>query len=169
MLKIALGRNSPRLELKVIVGDRKEVHRDQGLAVVGQKGRPLLARAIRTGRAPRHVTRNAAFGNVETQLHQFTVNSGGSPRWILFREAFDGAGSIGVDLTTSDSASPASKTPVEAKACFVPAGDGLRFDDDQRVAPTSPESAQRHPEEAIASCEAWPRTAALEDTPAGAA
>ena len=45
----------------------------------------------------------------------------------------------------------------------MPADNGFRLDDDERVDPSIPEGAQRHPEEPVAAFEAGPRTPPLED------
>jgi hypothetical protein len=43
----------------------------------------------------------------------------------------------------------------------MPADNGFRLDDDERVEPSTPEGAQRHPEEPVVALEAGPWTPPL--------
>ncbi len=60
-------------------GDREEVDRGDGLAVVGEKGAPSLP-CVGISRAPGHKARDRAFGDLKTELLDLAVDARRSPR-----------------------------------------------------------------------------------------
>jgi hypothetical protein len=63
-------------------GDRKEVHRGDDLAVVGEKGPPSLL-FVGMSWVPGHVARDCAFGDLEAELLDLAVDAWRAPRRIL--------------------------------------------------------------------------------------
>ena len=72
------------------------------------------------------------------------VNSHSISTNLRFRAA-----SINVNKLITDTLALRDLRPEELTSCAMPANHRLRFDNDQRLAPTSPEFREPHPEEAI--------------------
>jgi hypothetical protein len=66
------------------------------------------------------------------------------------------------DLSPAQTADLRKHSPVDSESGSMPAYDCFRLDNDQRVAPTLPESTKEHPEQAIRLVDAWSRVFALE-------
>ena len=66
----------------------EKIERRDNLAVIGQEGMPTLAR-IPAPPESAQIPGNGSFGDVETQLHKFSVDFGRSPSRIFFRQAPD--------------------------------------------------------------------------------
>jgi hypothetical protein len=65
------------------------------------------------------------------------VDLGGSPVWLLFRQASDQSADLLGDLRPARGTTRAP-APVQAKPRAMPADDGLWFHDDKDVPPASP-------------------------------
>jgi hypothetical protein len=65
-------------------GHRKEIHGVNRLAVIGQEGPPALARIIPPPEAFQ-ISGHRAFGHLEAELPQFTLDLRCAPAQFLFR------------------------------------------------------------------------------------
>jgi hypothetical protein len=83
------------------------------------------------------------------------MNAGSTPRWILGCHLEDELTQLSSDrLPSQDSVRFGYPPPVETKAGAVPANDGVRGNDDQRILPVRPERPKGDPKEPVESSEA---------------
>jgi hypothetical protein len=66
--------------------DGEEVEGSDRLAVIGEKGQPLLARVTAAPNTPQ-IPGYGSFGDGEAELQEFTVDPGRTPGRILFCQA----------------------------------------------------------------------------------
>ena len=112
----------------------EEVERNDHLAMVLKKREPALAWITAASNSSK-ITGHAPFRDDQAELLKFSVDLGGSPVRVLFRQPLDQDTDLGRDLW-STATRPGSPTPVETKPGAVPADDGLRLHDDEDVCPT---------------------------------
>lgn len=77
------------------------------------------------------------------------------------RSIYDGSGPR-ISPVSPQPRDARAEAPIQAEPGAMPANNGFRLDDDERVGPSIPERAQRHPEEPVAAFEAGPGMLALE-------
>src|SRR5229473_1004111 len=111
--------------------DGEEIASDDCLSVVGEARRTSGA-GIAAAWEASQISCDAAFGDVEAELHQFPVDSGRTPTRILRREPADEEPNLFADPRAAP-AMARSPPPVEAKAGSMPPDDGLPFPDEQHV------------------------------------
>ena len=70
--------------------DREEIERDDDLAMVVQEGEPPFCLApVRAALQAVEVSRNSRFGNLESELEQFAMNTRRAPCWIIGLHTLD--------------------------------------------------------------------------------
>ena len=139
---------------------REEIESSDYLAVIGEKGEPLLPGIP----APNHTTQISGHGSFrqgKAQLLQFRVNLGSAPVGIVLGQASDQIPDFLRD-PGSAAARTGSPPPVETKASTMPADDGLGFDNQEDIGPARPEAAESHPKQPVASLQWRPRSMAFE-------
>jgi hypothetical protein len=141
-------------------GHREEIAGGQNLAMIPQKGQPLLIGIAAAHEAPQ-IAGDGALSNGETELLQFGVDLGRTSIGVLFGQAGDQVPNF---LGNSRSAATRSgaPAPVEAEAGAVPCDDGFGFDDEEDIGPAGPEATEDAPKEPVASVEGRPRALAFE-------
>jgi hypothetical protein len=123
--------------------------------MVLEKGQPGFAR-IATAPNSSQVSSHAPFENDEAGLLKFSVDLGGSPVQVLFRQASDQNPNLIGELRPA-TAWPGSPTPVETETGAAPADDGLGIHDDEDAGPAGPEVVEGGPEEPVQGVPCWPR------------
>ena len=102
-----------------------------------------------------------------SQGEELTTDPDRAPAGILARDARDEISSFLSDLAAAPSFLTALPPPVPAPALPVPAHDGIRFEDDQRRAPTGPTSEERDPEQTVCAVHPGPAAAHRKLMPKG--
>src|SRR5256712_3824320 len=127
---------------------RKEIEGDEIADMVGEERPPSLG-----GRdAPlREQPRDGAFGHIDAELEELTMDSWSAPERVCGGEAGDQSLDLGVDGRTTPGRPAGELGPVLAEATPPPPQDGLRGHDHERLSPPGPDSGQPNPEEAISS------------------
>jgi hypothetical protein len=132
---------------RVSVGT-EEIDRDHLTQVIVKKGLPRL-----TGwpGKPAQNARDGALGDGDAQHLQFAMNPWRTPQWIGHHHSRDQlANRQGRSGPASLSAMRVAQVgPKPAKPFALPAGDRVRLNIDQRIAPTGPPAAQGDPEHSI--------------------
>src|SRR5215469_14179427 len=143
--------------------DCEEVHCRNYFAVVALECCPSFG-GFGTSRRFAHPAQDSTFGDVEAEHSEFPMNSRCAPRRILgndpeneFTDFLARRPSAHADF------GPRNPLPVQFEPCTMPANDGIRLHQDQRLSPPGPEATQRNPEKSIAIRESWLRTASSQD------
>ncbi len=119
--------------MKPEVDDGQKVARPDVVRVILQEGGPGLRGGF--GRANAcEVFLNGAFGNGETEFEQFAVNAFGSPQPILLRHPLDQRDGSRRESGTA-TAVARFELPEETESLTMPAQEGVRFDDEERILP----------------------------------
>jgi len=127
----------------------EEVHCGDGLAVIAQERRPSLCRFGVTRRFP-HPTQDGSLGDVEAEHCEFTVNARRSPSWVPGDHAENESTQLLGRWSSADAnAFPRDPTPIQREAGAMPTDDSFRLDNEERLPPPMPESAQDDPEQPI--------------------
>jgi hypothetical protein len=140
--------------------DREEIDRGKLFAVVFQKGMPCLG--WRFGMAD-HVFGDCCLGNVDSELEQFAMNSGGSPEGIVFAHGADEITNILGNPGPSRFAAPAFPGPKESESLAMPGNNGFWFNDDEGRAPLGPKAKEPDPEESVPRSKSWAIGGTLQD------
>ena len=127
---------------KVAVGT-SEVDRDYPLEVVIEECSPPLRRRLASFW---HQPRHCSFRNVNTQLQQFTMDSGCAPRHIGFSHLSYQSTDLGIHPRSPRTLALRASTPKKLEPLPMLTDHSLRLDDDQGVAPTLPNLRQPDPE-----------------------
>jgi len=143
--------------------DSEEVHCSDRLTMVVQERKPTL-RWLRVSWCSFHPTGNRSFRNVETEHEQLAVNARRSPGRILENHSQDQFPNLfGSRLPSNGSSNPRYQPPVHSEADPVPAYDGFRCHNDQRLLPSWPESMDSNPEKLVNGVEVRTRASSLQD------
>jgi hypothetical protein len=132
--------------------------------MIAQKGQPALRRFWISGCAF-HPAGDSSLRNVEAQHEKFSVNPTSTPTRVLRHHPEDQTPNFVRDpLSTNLFSHPRNQAPVHAKSSTMPAHNGLRSNQDERLLPGRPKSASEQPEEFIESSESGFRVPALQDS-----
>jgi len=82
-------------------GHCEEIHGHDGVAVIAKEGNPALGGAVGTREAA-EVAGDRALGDVEAELEELAVDSGGAPGGILADHLPDESPDLGVDLRSAE-------------------------------------------------------------------
>jgi hypothetical protein len=135
--------------------DCEEIHGGDGFAVIVQKGRPSFC-WFRVPRYLPHPSQHCSFRNFEAQHFQLAMDARRAPGWVLNDHAENEFAQFPADTLPARTISPSREpSPVELESRPVPANDGLRLDEDQRLLPTRPEPPQYQPEQLIREIKLW--------------
>jgi hypothetical protein len=105
---------------------------------------------------------NSTFGDVEAEFEKLTVNSGSAPGGVLVDHPPDESTKLGIDLWPAKAPWARSQAPEQPEASPMPGDNGVRFDDDQDVAPGWPNPAGQNAEYSILRVQARARMLLLE-------
>ncbi len=89
MKDLSTGVTDDEQDVENLESDRwhgKKIHGSKTVSVVAKERHPTLL-SFGMDRASRHVSSNSAFGYIETEHQQLTVDAGRSPSWILYSHA----------------------------------------------------------------------------------
>jgi hypothetical protein len=138
----------------------KEIHGGDDLAMILQKGQPLLHRVPAVQDAAQ-IPIHGSLRNGKTELQQFPMDFGSSPIGIFLGQAHD---QVPEYLSNSRSTAARSRSPApeEAKAGAVPSDDSFWFDYQEDSRPAGPKAAESSPEQPVEGVQGWPRSPAFE-------
>lgn len=142
-------------------GHSEEIHAVDDLAVVGEKGAPLL-RCVGIGWAAGDKAGDGAFGDLEAELLHLAVDARRAPSWILGDHPAHEGTDLGLRCRAS-SAAPRSPTPISFEALAVPSDHRRGLHDGERFLPSRPPASQGKPEKAICHAKAGPGVPPLQD------
>jgi hypothetical protein len=108
--------------------------------MVFQECSPSLGR--RPGLPTRHQIGNGSFGDVDSQLEQFTVNPESAPERIGFRHSANNIAEFGIDPRPPRAFTPGFEPSEYLEGLFVPPHYGVRIDNDQSFPPIVPETGK---------------------------
>jgi hypothetical protein len=128
-------------------GHGKEIHGNNGFAMIGKKGMPAPGRIAAAPDASQ-ISGDCAFRNLEAKLAEFSVDPRRSPSGVLERDTANQGPKLLADLWP-DGTRPGSPAPLQPEARPMPADHSLRFDDCENIRPSRPVQAQGVPEETI--------------------
>ena len=135
----------------------EEIHGCNRFPMVSKEGQPALD-PVRISRCSFHPTRDGSLGKFKTEHAELPMYPRRSPGWVLndhsenqFPNLLRGRSSSNLLPDSGD------QPPVHTKTSPVPADDGFRSDDDERLLPRRPDPASNHPEELIEKPEARSR------------
>jgi hypothetical protein len=124
-------------------GDREEIHRRNDFAVIAQKRRTSLCRLWISWRSP-HPTQNSSLRNIEAQHLKLAMNARRTPGGVLGYHAEDAFAQLLTDTLPARPSSMARELgPIQLEPCLMPANNGFRLDENQRLLPCRPETLQR--------------------------
>src|ERR1017187_214995 len=86
----------------------------------------------------------------------------GTPAGIFLRHAANQLANLWCGGWSAELGGPRSPAPEQPKAGAMPADHGFWGNDDQRFAPPKPQSAKRHPEDAIRPAQSGARALSLQ-------
>ena len=138
----------------------EDVEHNDHLTVILEEGKAPLPR-VATARHSSQSKSHTPFGDVEAELLKSSVDLGGSPAQVLFRQASDQNTNLVVDLWSA-AAWPGAPTPVETEAGAVPADDGLGLHDEEDVGSAGPTAAEDRPRESVQEVQYWSQPFASE-------
>jgi hypothetical protein len=124
----------------------EEVDRDQVAEVVGEKHPPGLRGS---GASLRHEPGNGAFGDVDPELEELSVDTGCTPQRICCGHLPDEDGDLGTDGRAASGGPAGRLGPVLAEATALPSQDSVGRHDDKSLAPAAPHFGQAGPEQAV--------------------
>src|SRR5215831_6353082 len=127
-------------------GHGKEVDGNEIANVVVEKGLPgLTRRSTLSGQESRH----GSFGDLETELQQFSMDAGRAPKRVSCGHLPDQGSNLRASLGSTAALLPGNPGPKETEASPMPGDDGLGFYDDQHLAPVLPALGEQNPKETI--------------------
>jgi hypothetical protein len=134
-------------------GHGEEVDRHQVVDVVGEERPPRLRR-----RSPllRDQSRDGALGDDDAELGELAMNSRGTPQRIGLGHPGDQSGDRQARRRPAHRARRRQLRPVFRESTALPAQDGVRGHDHQRVPPSAPELGEADPEQAVSTTEPGP-------------
>jgi hypothetical protein len=128
-------------------GDGEEVEGDEVPHMVVEERPPRLRRA---GAPPLwHKPRHGALGDVEAELQELAMDSGGAPKWVGSGHSGDQGPDLDIDGWPTSGGPSREFGPVLAEATPLPPQDGVRRHNDESLPPAGPDSGQRDPQHAI--------------------
>lgn len=143
-------------------GNREEIHRGDGFAMIPQEGQPALGGARISGRPP-HPSRNGSLRDIESEEHEFTVDTRCAPGRILRDHAEDQIADFLRDVLSADRAAESGdRSPIEFESGAVPADNGVGAHKDEGLLPARPESTRQYPEQLVSRGQSGPRMLAFE-------
>src|SRR5271170_3510248 len=125
--------------------DNKQIQRSDARSMVTQESLPTLGR---WSAAPDHIPADGRFSDLDSKHQQFTMNPGCAPQRVLTVHPPDQRSNFGINPWTAADAA-GFPTPVDAETASVPADNGLRLDDDDRVQERWIQSIQPYQQQAI--------------------
>jgi hypothetical protein len=91
------------------------------------------------------------------------MDAGRSPRWVFRHHAEDQlAHLLGSRPSSNRLPGSGNQSPIHVKAGTVPADNGFRSDDDERLLLLRPQPANRSPEEFVKQMKSWSRMASFQ-------
>jgi hypothetical protein len=143
-------------------GNCEEVHCSDDFPMVPDKSHPPFGRLGLSGSAP-HPARDRSLGNIKTEHEKLAVDARCSPGRVFCDHTEDQVSHFfGKPLPADRPSHPGNQPPVQTETGPVPADDGLRSDDDQRVFPCGPKPLGDYPEQFVEDIQPWSRMATLE-------
>src|SRR2546425_154712 len=140
---------------------REEVDRHEIADMVVQKGSPSLGGAS----APfRHESGNGTFGNLDSQLEQFPMDSGCAPAQIGFSHRFYEFASIDMESSSACMLVLGQLGPVMFEALPVPVQNRFGPDHHQGGLPVLPDFPQTNPKQSIRWSDLCAANGSLEDS-----
>ena len=95
------------------------------------------------------MARDAAFGDIEAEAEQFTVDAGRAPV-VLGGHPPDEGADLGWQRRAARAPSaPGQPAPVGPEPSAAPPHDGVWLDDGEALSPAAPEAAQQDPEDSV--------------------
>src|SRR5579884_2619325 len=144
-------------------GHGEEIHRSNGLPVILEKCLPA-SDGIRIAWRSLDSARDCPLRNIESELEQFAMNTRSAPGWILRGHLKDQISKFLVDsLPAWRWTSLRQELPIQTKSSAVPADDGGRRDNQQRILPFCPEPFDRNPKQSAECSKFWTIISSLED------
>lgn len=105
---------------------------------------------------PPHVLGDAGFGDLMAQESQLRLDTWCAPGWILAGHALNEPLDVLGQRRSPHSFRTRLPAPPQSETLLMSANDGLRLHHNERRAPARTDSRQGHPEESVASAQAWP-------------
>ena len=141
-------------------GHGEEIKGDQISDMIGEERSPSLG-----GRraALREQPRDGAFGHLDSELQDLTMDSRGAPERVRGGHADDQGFDLGVDGRATADVRAGEHGPVLAEASALPSPDGVGRHDDQSPPPAGPDSGQPDPQQAVQRTELRPGYRSLVD------
>src|SRR5262249_5719430 len=132
----------------------EKIHRRGGCKVIREKRFPRLRRptCLRFQQ-----TRDGALRHVDAERQQFAVNPRSAPQRVRRRHLAHKGSDLLINGWTAMMALQRAARPTAAKPVTMPADDGVRWHDHQRLAPVLPTSREYYPRESVACPEAASR------------
>ncbi|MGA2654017.1 MAG: hypothetical protein ABSF28_26145 [Terracidiphilus sp.] len=127
----------------------EEVHRGDGFAMVAEKGCPSL-RQLRTPWHSPHPAQHGSFRDIEAEHFQLAMNARRAPSSVLGDHSEDDLAQFSADaLPACPSLMPRDPRPIQFETGSVPSRNRLRLDKNQRLFPSTPDSAQYRPKRSV--------------------
>ena len=104
---------------------------------------------------------DGAFGNLQAELQEFTVDPRRSPAGVLCRHPADESPDLVARLGPT-AAAPRKPAPIQAKSRAMPSDHRLRLDDYQNIRPSRPQAPKGGPEKAVEAIQWRPRAFAFQ-------
>ncbi len=139
----------------------EEVDRRHASDVIFEECSPCLRRRLRMAR---QVFRYGCLRDFEAELQQLSVNSRRAPKWVLAGHPTDKVADLPRQGRSPRFSSSRLPGPEESEPLSVPTDNGLRLDDDQRLAPARSQAREDDPENPIDHPKRWPRPFPLHDS-----
>ena len=124
----------------------EEVDRNQVADVVA-KERPPGLRGLRA--VLRHEAGDGAFGDVDAEFQQLSVDARGAPEGIRGGHLPDQGADLGIDWRAAAGGPARELGPVLAEATSLPPQDRVGRHNDESLPPAGPDSGQRDPEQTV--------------------
>jgi hypothetical protein len=122
--------------------------------VVAEERSPALSAPRSRRPHASHVALNRSLRDPNAELQEFAANALGSPKSAPGRHALDKGDDIRSEARFARIGQAGLSTPEEPKSLAVPPKHGLRFDQEQRVAPAGKESREQHEQAALVASKA---------------
>jgi len=90
-----------------------------------------------------------SFGDLDSQLEEFSVNPGCPPERISLCHSANEIADLTAYLRPSRTFGPGLKLPKQLETFFVLPSDSLRLHEDQRITPVTPDTGKQNPEETV--------------------
>ncbi len=103
-----------------------------------------------------HVLGDGGLGEIDAEHLQLPVHARCAPQGIFLREPANEGADLRGDPGPPTTASPRLPAPVQPKAFAVPAHQGVRLEEDERLEAAGPEAVEPDPEEALGATETEP-------------